>query len=43
MSRQTATAGAVTQMAAQGLADQLSQVEEMEARLERMLEIGEGR
>jgi hypothetical protein len=29
--------------AAQGLADQLSQVEEMEARLERMLEIGEGR
>ena len=29
--------------AAQGLADQLSQVEEMEARLERMLEPGEGR
>ncbi|MFM7731862.1 MAG: lecithin retinol acyltransferase family protein [Cyanobium sp.] len=29
--------------AAQGLADQLSQVEEMEARLERMLESGEGR
>ncbi len=29
--------------AAQGLADQLSQVEEMEARLERMLDSGEGR
>jgi hypothetical protein len=29
--------------AAQGLADQLSQVEEIEARLERMLESGEGR
>jgi hypothetical protein len=29
--------------AAQGLADQLSQVEEMEARLERMLEPGRGR
>jgi uncharacterized protein YukE len=29
--------------AAQGLADQLSQVEELEARLERMLEPGEGR